>query len=36
MCNFGLIKAMEKAGIEVVRRTVGDRYVIQEMIKARG
>lgn len=33
MSNFGFLKAMENLGIEVVKAAVGDRYVIQEMIK---
>lgn len=33
MSNFGFIKAMEAAEIEVIRSQVGDRYVIQDMIK---
>jgi phosphoglucosamine mutase len=33
MANFGFIKAMEEAGIEVIKSQVGDRYVIQEMLK---
>ncbi|MGK5594732.1 MAG: phosphoglucosamine mutase [Parachlamydiaceae bacterium] len=33
MANLGFIKAMEEAGIEVVKSAVGDRYVIQEMLK---
>ncbi len=33
MANFGFMKAMEEAGIEVVRSQVGDRYVIQDMLK---
>jgi phosphoglucosamine mutase len=33
MANFGFMKAMEKLGIEVIRSAVGDRYVIQEMLK---
>lgn len=34
MCNFGFIKAMEALEIEVIRSQVGDRYVIQDMLKA--
>lgn len=33
MSNFGFFKAMEEIGIEVVKSAVGDRYVIQEMLK---
>ena len=33
MANFGFIKAMEDIGIEVIKSQVGDRYVIQDMIK---
>lgn len=33
MCNLGLIKAMEEEGINVIQSQVGDRYVIQDMIK---
>lgn len=33
MSNFGFIKAMEAAEIEVIRSQVGDRYVIQDMLK---
>lgn len=33
MCNFGFVKAMESLGIEVIQSQVGDRYVIQDMIK---
>jgi phosphoglucosamine mutase len=33
MANFGFIKAMEELGIEVIRSHVGDRYVIQDMLK---
>jgi phosphoglucosamine mutase len=31
MTNFGFIKTMEKAGIEVVQTPVGDRYVIEQL-----
>lgn len=34
MSNVGYVSAMEALGIEVIRSQVGDRYVIQEMIKA--
>lgn len=33
MSNFGFVKAMQEAQIEVIRSQVGDRYVIQDMIK---
>lgn len=33
MSNFGFIKAMEALQIEVIRAQVGDRYVIQDMLK---
>lgn len=33
MANFGFIKAMEELGIEVIKSPVGDRYVIQDMLK---
>jgi len=33
MCNFGFMKAMQDLGIEVIRSQVGDRYVIQDMLK---
>ena len=33
MSNLGLIKAMEKAEINVIQTGVGDRYVIEEMRK---
>ena len=33
MANFGFLKAMGELGIEVVRSQVGDRYVIQDMLK---
>ena len=31
MTNFGIIKALERAGIEVVESNVGDRYVLHAM-----
>lgn len=33
MSNLGLVKAMEKAGIQTVQTKVGDRYVLEEMQK---
>ncbi|MBA3722088.1 MAG: phosphoglucosamine mutase [Parachlamydiaceae bacterium] len=33
MSNLGFIKAMEELGIDVIKSQVGDRYVIQDMIK---
>jgi len=33
MANFGFVKAMKDMGIEVIQSQVGDRYVIQDMIK---
>lgn len=33
MSNLGFIKAMETLGIEVIKSQVGDRYVIQDMLK---
>lgn len=33
MSNFGFIKAMEELNIEVIKSQVGDRYVIQDMLK---
>lgn len=33
MANFGFIKAMQDIGIDVIKSQVGDRYVIQDMIK---
>lgn len=33
MCNYGFIKAMEEIGVEVIQSQVGDRYVIQDMLK---
>lgn len=34
MCNFGFVQAMSELGIEVIKSQVGDRYVIQEMLKS--
>jgi phosphoglucosamine mutase len=31
MANFGFVRAMETAGIQVVQTKVGDRYVLEEM-----
>jgi len=33
MCNYGFMKAMAALGIKVVQSQVGDRYVIQDMLK---
>lgn len=33
MSNFGFLKAMSELGIEVIKSQVGDRYVIQDMLK---
>ncbi len=33
MSNYGFIKAMQAADIEVIQSQVGDRYVIQEMLE---
>lgn len=33
MSNYGFFKTMEEANIEVIATQVGDRYVIQEMLK---
>lgn len=33
MSNFGFLKAMEELEIEAIQSQVGDRYVIQEMLK---
>jgi len=33
MCNIGFVKAMENIGIRVIKSQVGDRYVIQEMLR---
>lgn len=35
MSNIGLDRAMEKAGGKVVRTQVGDRYVVEEMVRGR-
>lgn len=34
MCNLGVIQTLREQGIEVIQAQVGDRYVIQEMLKA--
>ena len=34
MSNFGFVNAMQSLGIDVVKSQVGDRYVIQEMLKS--
>jgi phosphoglucosamine mutase len=33
MTNFGFMQTMEKAGIEVIQTQVGDRYVIEQLLK---
>lgn len=33
MCNLGFMKAMEEDDIRVIKSQVGDRYVIQDMLK---
>lgn len=33
MTNMGVVKAMEKQGIEVIQSAVGDRYVVKEMME---
>lgn len=33
MTNYGIVKDLEKLGMEVILSRVGDRYVIQDMIK---
>lgn len=33
MCNLGFLKAMQEDNIRVIKSQVGDRYVIQDMIK---
>lgn len=33
MCNCGVIKTLEEAGIKVILSQVGDRYVIQDMLR---
>ncbi|MGX5377905.1 phosphoglucosamine mutase [Ligilactobacillus sp. LYQ135] len=33
MSNLGMYKAMEKAGLKSVKTKVGDRYVVEEMLK---
>ncbi|MGZ3632876.1 MAG: phosphoglucosamine mutase [Parachlamydiaceae bacterium] len=34
MCNLGVIKTLNASGIEVIQAQVGDRHVIQEMLKS--
>lgn len=34
MSNLGYVDALQQLGIEVIKSQVGDRYVIQEMLKA--
>lgn len=33
MANLGFIKAMQEIGVDVIKSAVGDRYVIQDMLK---
>lgn len=33
MCNYGVIQTLKNNGIKVVQSQVGDRYVIQDMLK---
>lgn len=33
MCNLGVVQILQENGIEVIQAQVGDRYVIQEMLK---
>lgn len=33
MTNMGIINALKERGIEVIRSRIGDRYVVQEMMK---
>ena len=33
MSNIGLDKALERAGGKVIRTQVGDRYVVEEMVR---
>lgn len=33
MANLGFVKAMQEIGVDVIKSAVGDRYVIQEMLK---
>lgn len=33
MSNLGMYKALEKAGMTSVKTKVGDRYVVEEMVK---
>jgi phosphoglucosamine mutase len=34
MANLGFLRAMRDAGVRVVTTTVGDRYVVEEMVRA--
>lgn len=33
MCNYGVVKTLEDFGLKVIQSQVGDRYVIQDMLK---
>ncbi|MBI2608026.1 MAG: phosphoglucosamine mutase [Deltaproteobacteria bacterium] len=33
MCNYGIDKSLEPYGIHIVRTDVGDRYILEEMLK---
>jgi phosphoglucosamine mutase len=35
MANLGLERALEKSGLKLVRTAVGDRYVLEEMLRSR-